>query len=189
MAWHPEWHLEDDEAATAQRVIGQDSLSAARAIHGDPRTSAEIKEMFDGITYEKGGAVLGMLESYVGPEVFRSGVNAYLKAHANGNATSADFWQAMAKVSGKPVDKIMPTFVMQPGVPLVTVSGSCSSGKQTLELSQQRFLLSPSGGGTKQDQVWSIPICTKAAKKCGVLLSPGQTDRSSLTVRTSVRIG
>ncbi|HSK45910.1 MAG TPA: M1 family metallopeptidase [Candidatus Binatia bacterium] len=166
-AWHPEWHLEDDEAATAQRVIGLDSLSAARAIHGDPRTSAEIKEMFDGITYEKGGAVLGMLESYVGPEVFRNGVNAYLKAHANGNATSADFWQAMAKVSGKPIDKIMPTFVLQPGVPLVTVDRSCSSGKQTLELSQQRFLLSPSADNAKQGQIWSIPICTKAATSSG----------------------
>ena len=166
-AWHPEWHLEDDEAATAQGVIGQDSLSAARAIHGNPRTSAEIKEMFDGITYEKGGAVLGMLESYVGPDVFRSGVNAYLKAHANGNATSADFWHAVAKVSGKPVDKIMPTFVLQPGVPLLTVSGSCSSGKQTLDLSQQRFLLSPSTGGATQEEVWSIPICTKTATSAG----------------------
>lgn len=167
-AWHPEWHLEDDEAATAQRIIALDSLSTARAIHGDPRTSAEIKEMFDGITYEKGGAVLGMLESYVGPEVFRNGVNAYLKAHANGNATSADFWQAVAKVSGKPVDKIMPTFVMQPGVPMVTVNASCSTGKQTLELSQQRFLLSSSGGNAKQEQVWSIPLCTKAPAKTGL---------------------
>ena len=166
-AWHPEWHLEDDEAATAQRIIGLDSLSAARAIHGDPRSSAEIKEMFDGITYQKGGAVLGMLESYVGPEVFRNGVNDYLKAHANGNATSADFWQAMAKVSGKPVDKIMPTFVMQPGVPLVTVGESCAGGKQTLQLSQQRFLLSSSGDSAKQEQVWSIPICTKTANKTG----------------------
>jgi aminopeptidase N/puromycin-sensitive aminopeptidase len=165
--WHPEWHLEDDEAATSQRIIGLDSLSAARAIHGDPRTSAEIKEMFDGITYQKGGAVLGMLESYVGPEVFRNGVNAYLKAHANGNATSADFWQAVAKVSGKPVDKIMPTFVMQPGVPLVTVSASCSGGKQTLEFSQQRFLLSSSGNAPQQAQVWSIPICTKTAGGAG----------------------
>jgi aminopeptidase N len=162
-AWHPEWRLEDDEAATSQRVIGQDSLSAARAIHGDPRTSAEIKEMFDGITYQKGGAVLGMLESYVGPEVFRNGVNAYLKAHANGNATSADFWQAVAKVSGKPVDKIMPTFVMQPGVPLVTVSGGCTRGKMTLELAQNRFLLSAKDDA-RRGQVWSIPICTKADK-------------------------
>ncbi len=166
IAWHPEWHLEDDAAATAQRVIGQDSLSAARAIHGDPRTSAEIKEMFDGITYEKGAAVLGMLETYVGPEVFRKGVNAYLQAHANGNAAAADFWQAMAKVSGKPVDKIMPTFVMQPGVPLVTVSGSCANGKTTLQLSQQRFLIGVTSA-PQQEQTWSIPVCTKAAQNAG----------------------
>lgn len=166
-AWHPEWHLEDDEAATSQRIIGLDSLSAARAIHGDPRTSAEIKEMFDGITYQKGGAVLGMLESYVGPEVFRNGVNAYLKAHANGNATSADFWQAVAKVSGKPVDKIMPTFVMQPGVPLVTVSGSCHIDYIPLDLSQQRFLLSSNSANAKQDQTWSIPVCSKTAQNWG----------------------
>jgi aminopeptidase N/puromycin-sensitive aminopeptidase len=172
-AWHPEWHLEDDEAATSQRIIGLDSLSAARAIHGDPRTSAEIKEMFDGITYQKGGAVLGMLESYVGPDVFRNGVNAYLKAHANGNATSADFWQAMAKVSGKPVDKIMPTFVMQPGVPLVTVSGSCHTDHIPLLVEQQRFYLSPQSAMKAPGQQWQIPVCTKSAKpwpsKCFLL--------------------
>jgi len=182
-AWHPEWHLEDDEAATSQRIIGLDSLSAARAIHGDPRTSAEIKEMFDGITYQKGGAVLGMLESYVGPEVFRNGVNAYLKAHANGNATSADFWQAMTKVSGKPVDKVMPTFVLQPGVPLVTVSASCSGSKQALELSQQRFLVSSSGNAPKQGQVWSIPICTQAAANTGSLCY--LVDKESVRFSTS----
>jgi len=166
MAWHPEWRLEEAEAASAQQVIGQDSLSAARAIHGDPRTSAEIKEMFDGITYQKGAAVLGMLESYVGPDVFRKGVNAYLQAHANGNATSADFWQAMAKVSGKPVDKIMPTFVMQSGVPLLTVSGSCQKDHIPLKLAQERFLLSASTA-TKQEELWLIPICTKAARNLG----------------------
>src|SRR5262249_16487397 len=178
MAWHPEWHVEQDEAASAQQVIGVDSLSAARAIHGDPRTSAEIKEMFDGITYQKGAAVLGMLESYVGPEVFRKGVNAYLQAHANGNATSADFWQAMAKVSGKPVDKIMPTFVMQPGVPLVTVSGNCQNGNLPLQISQQRFLIAPSQGANQKDQTWSIPICTKTAANssaCSLVTGKAET--------------
>lgn len=181
MAWHPEWRLEEDEAATAQRVIGQDSLSAARAIHGDPRTSAEIKEMFDGITYEKGAAVLGMLESYVGPDVFRNGVNAYLQAHANGNATSADFWQAVAKVSGKPVDKIMPTFVMQPGVPLVTVSGSCHVDHTPLVVEQERFYLSSQVGGKASDQQWQIPVCTKSAKpwpsKCFLLAAKKEEQR------------
>src|SRR6185312_4662919 len=135
-AWHPEWHLDEDAAAQAQRIIGVDSLPTARAIHGNPSTPSEIKEMFDGITYEKGGAVLRMLELYLGPEVFRRGVNAYLAAHANGNATSADFWQAEAQVSGKPVDKIMPTFVLQPGVPMVSLSSSCPGGAGRLELKQ-----------------------------------------------------
>jgi aminopeptidase N len=96
--------------------------------------------------------------------VFRKGVNAYLQAHANGNATSADFWQAVAKVSGKPVDKIMPTFVMQPGVPLLTMNNSCANGKAQLRLSQQRFLV---GGTATQEQTWSIPVCTKAAQNAG----------------------
>jgi len=168
MAWHPEWRLEEDQTASAQRVIGVDSVSAARAIHGDPRTSGEIKEMFDGITYQKGAAVLSMLESYVGPDVFRKGVNAYLQAHANANATSADFWQAMAKVSGKPVDKIMPTFVMQSGVPLVTVSGSCHTDHIPLKLAQERFLLSSASTAAQQDQLWLIPICTKVARNLGL---------------------
>ncbi len=174
MAWHPEWRLEEDEAASAQRVIGLDSLSAARAIHGDPRTSAEIKEMFDGITYQKGAAVLGMLESYVGADVFRKGVNTYLQAHANGNATSADFWQAMAKVSGKPVDKIMPTFVMQSGVPLLTLnSEGCHVDYIPLKVTQERFYLSPQSAENAPHQQWQIPVCTKGPKpwpsKCFLL--------------------
>jgi aminopeptidase N len=160
-AWHPEWHLEDDEAVTAQEIIGIDSLGATRAIHGDPKTSAEIKEMFDGITYEKGGAVLSMLESYVGAEVFRKGVNAYLLAHANGNATSSDFWKAEAQASGKPVDKLMPTFVLQPGVPMLSVTSSCAGGKAQAEFTQQRFFLSPEGLKAGSPEQWQIPVCMK----------------------------
>jgi aminopeptidase N len=160
-AWHPEWHLEDDVAATTQQIIGLDSLSATRAIHGDPKTPAEIKEMFDGITYEKGGAVLSMLESYVGPEVFRKGVNAYLRAHANGNATSADFWQAETQVSGKPIDQLMPTFVLQPGVPMLTVSSSCNGDKAQAAFTQQRFFLSPERLNAGSPEQWQIPVCMK----------------------------
>jgi aminopeptidase N/puromycin-sensitive aminopeptidase len=159
-AWHPEWHLENNDVSSAQGIISVDSLASARAIHGDPKTSPEIKEMFDGITYQKGAAVLRMLESYVGSEVFRRGVNQYLKEHANGNATSADFWHAMAQVSGRPVDKIMPTFVMQPGVPLVRISGGCHVDYIPLNIQQQRFLIS-SEAAASASQLWQIPVCLK----------------------------
>jgi puromycin-sensitive aminopeptidase len=166
-AWHPEWRLEEDEAVSAQQIISVDSLASARAIHGNPRTSSQIKEMFDGITYEKGGAVLRMLESYVGPETFRRGVNRYLQEHANGNATSADFWKAEAIVSGKPVDRIMPTFVLQAGVPVVSVRGECRTHYASLQFEQQRFYLSPESGDSRPAQQWQIPICLKVAKDRG----------------------
>jgi aminopeptidase N len=160
-AWHPEWHLEDEEALSAQQIISLDSLGATRAIHGDPKTPSEIKEMFDGITYQKGGAVLSMLESYVGPETFRKGVNAYLQAHANGNATAADFWSAMTQTSGKPVDKIMPTFVMQPGVPMFTATTECANNAAKVEVKQQRLLLA--GTKTEDDNsLWQLPVCMKS---------------------------
>ncbi|HVH86549.1 MAG TPA: M1 family metallopeptidase [Terriglobales bacterium] len=178
-AWHPEWRLENDAAAKAQRIIGIDSLASARAIHGNPSTPSEIKEMFDGITYEKGAAVLRMLESYLGPEVFRKGVNAYLAAHANGNATSADFWQAEAEASAKPVDKIMSSFVMQPGVPMVSLAASCNGNSEKLELKQQRFLISSEHLSTNGDELWQIPICTKSSAttgaSCGLMASPETT--------------
>lgn len=165
-AWHPEWHLEEDEAAAAQQIIGVDSLATARAIHGDPHTPADIKEMFDGITYEKGAAVIGMLESYVGPEAFRRGVNKYLQEHANGNATAADFWRAETEASGKPVDRIMPPFVMQPGVPLISISGACHAGSMPLQFAQQRFYLSPKAPDSPE-QEWQVPVCIKTKDKSG----------------------
>ncbi len=159
-AWHPEWHLEDDDAESAQKVISTDSLGATRAIHGDPKNSSEIKEMFDGITYQKGGAVLSMLEAWVGPDAFRKGAADYLRAHANSNATASDFWQAMAKSSGKPVDQIMPGFVMQPGVPVVSLKATCVANETRIEASQQQFFLSPEK--KESTALWQIPLCTKA---------------------------
>ncbi len=181
-AWHPEWRLEDDEAASAQQVISLDSLGAARAIHGEPKTSAEIKEMFDGITYEKGGAVLRMLESYLGAETFRKGVNVYLQAHANGNATSADFWQAEAQVSGKPVDKIMPTYVMQPGVPVISLSGSCHVDFIPLQVEQQRFYLSPESASSRPEQQWQIPVCIKGAHGWGSACSLVKEKKDAISI-------
>ena len=94
-----------------------DSLANTRPIHQAAETPAQIQELFDGIAYGKAAAVLRMLEAYLGEDTFRAGVNAYLKQHQYGNATADDFWDAQAKTSKKPVDKIMPTWVKQPGVP------------------------------------------------------------------------
>ena len=87
-------------------------------------TPAQINELFDDIAYGKAGAVIGMVENWLGEEVFQRGVHEYLAAHLYGNARAEDFWDAQAKVSGQPVDKVMRSFVEQPGVPEVTLMPS-----------------------------------------------------------------
>jgi aminopeptidase N len=141
-------------------------------------TPAEIEETFDAIAYEKGAAVLRMIERYVGAETFKTGINAYLQAHAYGNATSEDFWTAIAKASGKPVDRIMATFVNQPGEPLITASMSCEAGRTRVALAQTRFFLE-AGVAESESQPWQVPVCTKTAggqtAVCDVLAATAHT--------------
>src|SRR5689334_9272185 len=118
-AWHPEWNMQQERAAELNETLNYDSDSATRAIRATANTPDEINEMFDGIAYGKAGAVLAMVEHYVGPEVFRQGVHNYLAAHLYGNATAEDFWTAQTEVSHQPVDRIMESFINQPGVPLL----------------------------------------------------------------------
>jgi len=170
-AWHPEWHMDVDQALDTQRAIGLDSYASTHAIRSRVDTPAEIDESFDLIAYEKGAAVVRMIENYVGPDTFRRGVNAYLAAHAYGNATSEDFAAAIAEASGKPVDRILPTFVNQPGVPLVGIEYSCNGAGQFRE-TQRPFTMSPTNASAT---LWQIPICTKIGggqPSCAVLESP-----------------
>jgi aminopeptidase N len=175
-AAHPEWNVPVDEAEETQQALALDSLKATRPIHTDVQTPAQIDEAFDAIAYEKGASVLRMLESYVGADTFRTGVNAYIQAHAYGNATSEDFAKALAGSSGKPVERILPTFVNQPGVPLLDVSLACAGGKATVTLKQQRFVMD---AAAHEPGRWQIPVCVKAPGQatptCDVLTEATQT--------------
>jgi len=177
--WKPQWHLEVDDVLDTGNTLNTDSLRNTRPIHQPATTTAQIEELFDGIAYGKAGSVLRMLESYLGPETFQSGVNAYLRAHEYGNATAADFWTALAKASHKPVDHIMPTFVNQPGTPLVTAQVQCSGDKTKITLSQRLFSYDRNVLNSMSNQRWMIPVCSKYApgqeEKCEVLTGAEQT--------------
>jgi aminopeptidase N len=138
-AWRPEWHLDLEDVRATGDALNLDSLRATRPIRQEAETPAQIQELFDGIAYGKTAAVLRMLESYLGEEGFQAGVNAYLKAHAYSNATAGDFWTAMAQSTHKPVDQIMPTFVDQPGAPVIDVAQECEGPTAKVRLSQHRY--------------------------------------------------
>src|SRR6266481_4583815 len=126
-ALHPEWNATLDAVKATNGALELDALMNTHPIRVKAETPEEINELFDPISYEKAGAVLRMLESYVSPDVFRRGVNMYLRKFSYGNATAEDFWNALGAASGRPVDRIMPAFVDQAGEPLVTVKSACQN--------------------------------------------------------------
>jgi aminopeptidase N len=173
-AWKPEWNFNLDDVSQTGGTLNLDSLANTRPIHQAADTPAQIQELFDGIAYGKAAAVLRMLEAYLGEETFRAGVNAYLKEHQYANSTADDFWGTQARVSRKPVDQIMPTFVKQAGVPIVNVKAQCAGNSTSVTLSQRRFYYDRSKFEAANDQLWQIPLCLKGsagkgAEKCELL--------------------
>jgi len=178
--WKPEWREPLSDVASTGRSLDLDGLKNTRPIRQKAETPAEINELFDGIAYGKAAAVLRMVEHYTDPEVFRKGVHNYLLAHSYGNATAEDFWNAIAHASGKPVDKIMSSFVIQPGAPLLHVSQD-SDGQ--FSISQERFFNDRQLLGTGQ-QAWIVPVChddlsPNSLTQCFVLQERGQQLKGS----------
>jgi len=173
-AWHPEWNIPQDVAAGLNGTLDYDSQRITRAIRAKADTPEEIEQMFDGISYGKASAVLLMTEQYEGPETFRKGVHNYLEAHMFANATAEDFWTAQADTSHQPVDKILSSYVSEPGVPVLSFSEPANG---SVQVSQSRFFLNPQIKPESQ-QTWTIPVCfaTAGAKaKCDLLDSAQQS--------------
>ena len=169
--YKPDWAMGEDVALQLDRTLNLDAQKRTRTIRAQAETPGEINQMFDGITYEKGGAVIGMVESYLGEETFRKGVHDYLNAHKYSNATAEDFWGTQTRDSGKPIDAIMGSFIAQPGVPLLTF-GAPAGGSAPVQ--QSRFFLTPEPGAG-EGQHWTIPVCVKSqgAPACTVLTPTG----------------
>ena len=101
-----------------------------------------------GLNYSKGESILQMIESLIGTEKFREGVQNYMNTHAWGNTVADDLWNALDNVSDFNLSAMMKAYLEQPGYPLIHIS---KEGKIT----QSRFHLA---GATVEDKTWAIPL-------------------------------
>ncbi len=158
--FHPEWNSALVAVAGREYAMGLDALSTTHPVVQHVETVEQASQAFDAITYQKGEAVIRMLESYVGHDAWRDGVRAYMKQHAHGNTVSDDLWQAVETAAKKPIKAIAHDFTLQPGVPLITVdSATCAAGKTTLALTQGEF---SKDMPNKKPLTWRTPVTVKA---------------------------
>ncbi|MBV9746935.1 MAG: ERAP1-like C-terminal domain-containing protein, partial [Acidobacteriia bacterium] len=175
--WKPEWKTSLDDVQSLLGAERGDSLVSARKIRQEITSKGDIDNAFDTITYNKGAAVIGMFESWVGPREFQNGIHSYLERHAFRNATAGDFLDAIGTASKKDVSKAFSTFLDQPGVPSVSVALDCGDKTPVLHLAQSRYV--PAGSQATGNQVWQIPVCVRSSTSSQptcLLLSGAKTD-------------
>jgi alanyl aminopeptidase len=172
-ATFPQFHAETLELTTQLEAFDADSLVSARVIRQPITSSDDISNAFDGITYSKGASVLAMLSSFMGPEHFQAGIRQYLRAHARGNATTADLVAALTAEGRNPnAAPILESFTTQAGIPLVSF-GAIECGEDQghpfarVAVSQSRYR--PLGSSAEASATWSVPVCVTHADRGGVI--------------------
>ncbi|MGE0880236.1 MAG: M1 family metallopeptidase [Acidimicrobiia bacterium] len=155
-AFRPEWDRWAAFGLERTAAFDVDTLASTRPVEYEVVSPSDADGMFDVLTYQKGGALLRMLEQYLGEERFREGIRLYLRTHAYRNTDTSDLWDAIEAASGEPVRQIMDSWIWQGGYPVITVRPSDSPHE--LELEQHRFMFDASAVGS---ELWDVPVLVR----------------------------
>ena len=154
-----------------------DSLKNSHAIEIPVNHPAEVDEIFDAISYQKGGNIIRMIYFWIGADKFKKGMQMYFKKHAYSNTQTEDLWKCFEDASGKPVEQVMSTWTKQMGFPVINVSvASQNANSVTLNVSQKKFCLSTCE--KSNESLWQVPITittssnySKSSKQSYILTS------------------
>ncbi len=154
---NPSWKAADAAIAfERESAMAIDATQATHPIIRHVETVDQISDAFDGITYAKGQAVIGMLESWLGEKPFRDGIRRYMAKYKYGNTVTDQLWGELSAATGKNVAEVARDYTLQGGVPLVTMTGArCTGGNTVVTLTQSRFGLDEA---SRTPQTWHVPI-------------------------------
>jgi aminopeptidase N len=153
--FHPEWKIWLQTKAGEQAAMRTDGRGGTHPVITPIHDVFAAANAFDNITYQKGHAVIHMLEDYVGPDVFRAGVRNYIAHHAYGNIVTDDLWTEVDKVSPKKITAIAHDFTLQAGVPLISATQTSGKTKAGVQVTQSRF---GADAASKAPRSWRTPV-------------------------------
>ncbi|XP_048382848.1 endoplasmic reticulum aminopeptidase 1b [Stegostoma tigrinum] len=84
-----------DKCFSAMEV---DSFNSSHPVSTPVEHPAQIQEMFDDVSYEKGACILSMLMDYLTEDVFKAGIIHYLRCYSYGNAKNEDLWNSLTNI-------------------------------------------------------------------------------------------
>ncbi|CAM9808130.1 unnamed protein product [Ectocarpus sp. 4 AP-2014] len=161
----PEWGMWQQFVVNDQQAaLRLDSLRSSHPIQVPIAHAEEVEQVFDAISYCKGACVVKMLNAVLGMDMFKEGLQEYMKKHKYGNTETYDLWNAWSQVSGKDIGQMMRSWTEQMGHPLATITKETWEATScTLEFRQSWFLADGSEVEGEEKQLWNLPLLYSTA--------------------------
>jgi alanyl aminopeptidase len=172
----PSWRSELWLVRGAGEAMATDGLGSTGAVREPLGRMVDVGSQFDALRYDKGAAVLAMLERWLGEDRFREGIRRYIEANAHGIVSTPDLLAGLSRMTGRDVAAVASTFLDQPGVPLLDLRVACDAAGARLDLAQSRWL--PRGSPASREAAWQVPVCVRyqvagaVRERCELLARP-----------------
>ncbi|WP_153129834.1 aminopeptidase N [Dechloromonas hortensis] len=142
-----------------------------------PSSFVEINNFYTSTVYEKGAEVIRMIQTLIGRDGFRAGMDEYFRRHDGQAVTCEDFVAAMAAASGFDFSQFM-RWYNQPGTPHLAVDSvfDANTGRYTLHVKQ-------SNPRASDDNPYLIPIRVTLFDAAGQIIAG--SDRTLLLTESS----
>jgi alanyl aminopeptidase len=135
-----------------ERIMATDAGPKTRPVRLEMHSRKDTDGVYSQMVYQKGAAILVMLDGWLGEDRVRSGLREYLKAHKFGNASTADLEASLD--GSKPV---LDSFLNQTGIP--AIRAKCDDGRIFVEQANAAHH-------------WNVPVCWRGegvASTCAVI--------------------
>jgi len=142
-----------DVRALRARQFPEDSGPLAHPVQ--PKSYIEINNFYTSTVYEKGAEIIRMINTMLGTEAFRKGMDLYIKRHDGEAATIEDFVSAMADASGVDLG-LFRRWYDQAGTPRISVDGTYDAEAKTYAMAVSQS--SPATPGEPDKQPLVIPL-------------------------------
>lgn len=168
---HPDWEVFTDFVSdSVQDSLDLDSLKNSHPVEVQVYYANEIDEIFDAISYKKGGSIVRMVAECVGVELFLKGVSNYLKEHSYSNAKSDDLWNSISKISNLPITKLVEPWIRKVGYPYLKIE---KINEDEIKVTQSRFISNGDVQANDDETIWWIPNVDNMTTKEKIIPAKG----------------
>ncbi|CCW65817.1 unnamed protein product [Phytomonas sp. EM1] len=187
----PEWNIFTQFVQTdSSSAMKLDAMQSSHPVEVEVNNAQEIDDIFDVISYSKGGSIVRMIIDYIGEDAFQRGISSYIRHFKYGNAHTVDLWRFLGEGAGMNLAPIMEFWTGRQGFPYLSVkkldgNTTADGSIMTLEIVQNRFWTTGTAATEENDTIWKVPLLIRTPdepKEKQVLID----QRSArITVKTS----